>query len=261
MRDFHQDKDRYFRMQYATAKEHIIPFVEAAIGPIEGKRVLEIGCAEAGVLKAFLENGCSCVGVELSPSRVELARQYHKAALEDGKVSFLNENIYNIDVDRDCGGAFDLIILKDVIEHIPEQEKIIVRLKDFLKPGGVIFFGFPPWQMPFGGHQQIAKSMIMSHLPYFHLLPKRIYLKALSMLFDDFSEARSRYDLGEFVHSNREGVNGGGAMTAEFYGETFIPEKYARSAYSDLFDLEKFLFNPPRQTHPIMFFKRKKHPS
>ncbi len=30
------------------------------------------------------------------------------------------------------------------------------------------------------------------------------------------------------------------AMTADFYGETFIPEKYARSAYADLFTLEKF---------------------
>jgi hypothetical protein len=83
------------------------------------------------------------------------------------------------------------------------------------------------------------------------------YLEALSMLFDDFSEARNRYDRGEFVHSNREGVNGGGAMTADFYGETFIPEKYARSAYADLFVLEKFLFNPSRQTHPIMFFRKK----
>ncbi|AQU99942.1 class I SAM-dependent methyltransferase [Desulfococcus multivorans] len=83
------------------------------------------------------------------------------------------------------------------------------------------------------------------------------YLAALSNLFDDFSDARTRYDQGEFVHSNRDGVNGGGAMTADFYGETFIPEEYARSAYSELFHLEKFLFDPSRQTHPIMFFRKK----
>jgi len=82
------------------------------------------------------------------------------------------------------------------------------------------------------------------------------YLDALSKLFDDFAHAGSRYDQGEFVHSNREGVAGGGAMTADFYGETFIPEKYARSAYADLFVLEKFLFEPTRQTHPIMFFRK-----
>ncbi len=83
------------------------------------------------------------------------------------------------------------------------------------------------------------------------------YLDALSKLFPDFSHARARYDKGEFVHSNCQGVNGGGAMTSEFYGETFIPESYAKNAYSEMFELEKFLFNPSRQTHPIMFFRKR----
>jgi SAM-dependent methyltransferase len=83
------------------------------------------------------------------------------------------------------------------------------------------------------------------------------YSKSLSLMFQNFDEARKLYDEGNFVHSNAPGVNGGGAMTADFYGETFIPEKYARNAYSDYFQFEQFLFNPKRQSHPIMFFRRK----
>lgn len=83
------------------------------------------------------------------------------------------------------------------------------------------------------------------------------YLEALSKMFPDFNEARRRYDKGEFVHSNSSGVTGNGAMNANFYGETFIPEEYASRAYSDFFTLEKFVFNPSRQTHPIMFFRRR----
>ena len=83
------------------------------------------------------------------------------------------------------------------------------------------------------------------------------YSDALSTMFPDFSVVRKQYDRGEFIHSNSNGVTGGGAMTAEFYGETFIPEAYAREAYSDFFKLEKFLFDPARQAHPIMFFRRK----
>lgn len=83
------------------------------------------------------------------------------------------------------------------------------------------------------------------------------YLQALSEMFDSFEAAREAYNRGEFVHSNQKGVNGGGAMNADFYGETFIPEQYARTAYSDLFVLESFLFDPARQTHPIMFFRKK----
>lgn len=83
------------------------------------------------------------------------------------------------------------------------------------------------------------------------------YANALGEMFHDFDEARSRYDRGEFVHSNAHGVTGGGAMTADYYGETFIPLQYARESYKDYFVLEKFLFNPSRQSHPVLFFRRK----
>ncbi|MBK8348649.1 MAG: hypothetical protein IPL08_13950 [Saprospiraceae bacterium] len=37
------------------------------------------------------------------------------------------------------GFLFDIIILKDVIEHIPDQDRFIPKLKDFLSDDGVIF--------------------------------------------------------------------------------------------------------------------------
>lgn len=83
------------------------------------------------------------------------------------------------------------------------------------------------------------------------------YSLSLSKMFDNFDEAKSRYDKGEFVFSNADGVTGGGAMTPEFYGETFIPKKYAASAYTEFFELVEFDYDESRQSHPIMFFKRK----
>jgi hypothetical protein len=83
------------------------------------------------------------------------------------------------------------------------------------------------------------------------------YSDALANMFENFDDARKRYDSGEIVHSNSYGVTGGGAMTADFYGETFIPEQYAQHAYSEHFSLERFLYDPSRQSHPIMFFRRK----
>jgi len=74
-----------------------------------------------------------------------------------------------------------LIILKDVVEHIPDQEKFIPYLKKFLKPGGYVYFGFPPWYMPHGGHQQVCSNKFLSILPWFHLLPTFIYKKFLQL--------------------------------------------------------------------------------
>jgi SAM-dependent methyltransferase len=90
---------------------------------------------------------------------------------------YIEKDIYKTDLIQDLKGGFDIILLKDVIEHIHDQPKLFRLLHSLLNPQGVIFFGFPPWQMPFGGHQQIARSFI-SRLPYIHLLPLALY-KAL----------------------------------------------------------------------------------
>lgn len=175
MFDFHSDKSTYFNYQYRTAKEYIIPFLKDSFELKPDLKVLEIGCAEAGVLKAFLENGHQCVGIELMETRVKLAEQFLEEEVKAGDVRFIAKNIYDIDIEKDIGHKFDLVILKDVIEHIHNQELFIGKLKDFLTPNGKVFFGFPPWQMPFGGHQQKCKSKFLSALPYYHLLPMSVY--------------------------------------------------------------------------------------
>jgi SAM-dependent methyltransferase len=173
--EFHTDKQRYFNMQADNARQYVVPFVEKYLPLTPGMRVLEIGCAEAGVLKAFIEKGCVAVGVELDEPRLVLARQFMKDELDKGLISFISKDIYQVAVQQEFGGRFDVIILKDVIEHIHDQQKLIGWMKSFLNPGGVIFFGFPPWQMPFGGHQQLMSNKWMAKLPYYHLLPMPVY--------------------------------------------------------------------------------------
>ncbi|MCB0634202.1 MAG: methyltransferase domain-containing protein [Saprospiraceae bacterium] len=173
--EFHKDKDRYFEMQRENAADYVIPFIQQHTDLPAGAHVLEIGCAEGGVLKAFLDMGCTGVGVELSADRLRLAATYLEPEVKAGKVRLMAQNIYDTDPKRDFEHLFDLIVLKDVIEHIPDQGRLLRKLQDFLKPGGHIFLGFPPWQMPFGGHQQICRHRLLSKLPYYHLLPAVAY--------------------------------------------------------------------------------------
>ena len=177
------DKPRYFEIQYLNSKESIIPFLKGVYTPKEGDTILEIGSAEGGVLKAFTEIGCKCTGIELMERRVNFANEFMSEEIDRGLVNFISEDIYNIDPDS-LPHKFNLIILKDVIEHIHDQEKFMNRVEEFLKDDGVIFFGFPSWRMPYGGHQQCAESKILSKLPYYHLLPKFVY-KSLLKLFGE----------------------------------------------------------------------------
>src|SRR6187399_1353634 len=133
MYEFHTDKARYFDIQYRVAKEYILPFIRQQVPQKKFDRVLEIGCAEAGVLKAFLEQGAFCTGIELSPSRIASAEKYHEQALQEGRIEFVNRNITDIDPEHDLGGKYDLVILKDVIEHIPGQLEFMSHLPAFLE--------------------------------------------------------------------------------------------------------------------------------
>ena len=182
MFDFHADRKRYFDIQILNAEKYVIPFIENSFPVKEGMRVLEIGSGEGGVLKAFINKGCTGVGVELDEPRVLNARQWLAQEIAEDKISFFVKNIYDVEV-YDLGGAFDIILLKDVIEHIHDQPRLMKRLHHFLKPGGVIYFGFPPWQMPFGGHQQMC-TRTLAKAPYFHLLPTGMY-KGLLRLFKE----------------------------------------------------------------------------
>jgi len=174
MFEFHTDKKRYFEIQLENAEEYVIPFIEKKFTVEPGTRVLEIGCGEGGVLAAFVKRGCIGVGVELHESRLELAKELLKDEINNEKISFIAKDIYDVSP-GELGGKFDLVVMKDVIEHIFDQKKLLQRLHDLLLPQGVIFFGFPPWQMPFGGHQQIATNKFLSRLPYYHLLPRPVY--------------------------------------------------------------------------------------
>ena len=170
-----------FDQQVDNSLSYVLPFIEKtkALGP--GVNVLEVGTAEGGVLVPFIDKGCYCVGVDLAPLRIEFAKECLAAQYAAGKVDLLCQDISEQEFLGRFKNYFDVIILKDVIEHVPEQEKFITYLKGLLKPGGQIFFGFPPWYMPFGGHQQVCRKKWASVLPWYHILPGFMYRGILKM--------------------------------------------------------------------------------
>lgn len=172
MQERHLNRKQYFEEQTYTTDKYVIPFIERIVKVDKGMRVMEIGCGEAGNLMPFVDRGCICTGVDLSENKILAGREFYAEHPNKDNITLIVEDIYNY---KDNSVTFDIIIMRDVIEHIPDQERFIWHLRNFVHKDTVIFFAFPPWQNPFGGHQQICRSKFTSHLPYFHLLPAWCY--------------------------------------------------------------------------------------
>ncbi|MBX6381311.1 MAG: class I SAM-dependent methyltransferase [Thermoflavifilum aggregans] len=175
----HKDENLRFEQQVLNAEKYVLPFLQPDFEPATTQHVLEIGCGEGGVLKPFLQRGCRAVGVELVEYRLQLAKSFLKQYLDAGQLDLHCADIYHIQPENISDGGFDLVLLKDVIEHIPDQERLLGWLKRFLRPKGLLFIGFPPWYMPHGGHQQICEHKWLSLFPYLHLLPGKLYPNVL----------------------------------------------------------------------------------
>jgi 2-polyprenyl-3-methyl-5-hydroxy-6-metoxy-1,4-benzoquinol methylase len=224
--EHHSNHQMRFDQQVENARNYVWPFVEKTLAVVPSMNVLEIGCGEGGVLKPFFERGCSCVGVDLDQPRIDLAQVFLQGEISSGNMLIMNQNVYEEEFLTRYTGYFDLIILKDVIEHIHGQEAFIPFMKKLLKPKGQIFFGFPPWYMPFGGHQQIAQKKWTSKMPYYHLLPMGMYKSVLKLAGEEAHAIDSLIDVKQT-----------GISIERF-------EKICRTSGYSIVNKQWFLFNP-----------------
>ena len=181
MQKRHTDPLRYLNEQILSTQKHIVPFIESLKPITAGMQVLEIGCGEGGNLKPFLDLGCMCTGVDFSTPKIEKGKAYYSTHPNAANINLISDDIYKI---KEFEAKFDLIIVRDVIEHIHDQDKFLGLMKSLMTANGIAFFAFPPWQNPFGGHQQICQNKLLSALPYYHLLPVPLY-KVLLKLFGE----------------------------------------------------------------------------
>jgi cyclopropane fatty-acyl-phospholipid synthase-like methyltransferase len=103
--------------------------------------VLEIGCGVGTVtqlLAAEVRHGGSVLGVDLSPKSIEAARErlaaFPHARVETGDA-----------IEMDVGGPFDVVVLPDVIEHIPLElhSRLFARVASWLVPDGFALLHYP----------------------------------------------------------------------------------------------------------------------
>jgi len=175
MQERHKNRKKYFEEQVTTTTKYIIPYLNHYI-ETKNISVLEIGCGEGGNLEPFLKQGCSVVGVDLAKDKIANGKEYLSDYINKKRCILHDRDVFKIE----SIGEYDLIFFRDVIEHIANHRKLLSFTYDHLKPNGIAFIAFPPWQNPFGGHQQMLNSFL-SKIPFIHLLPMRFYRRLLQI--------------------------------------------------------------------------------
>lgn len=118
-----------------------------------GEKMLDVGCGSGLSLLEATALGAQAYGVEADPNvqriATKLGLHIYIGSLHDSPFP---------DV------CFDLIVLNQVIEHIPEPDAALIRLKGMLKPGGRIVLVFPNRRSLWSG--LFGRKWINWHIPY-----------------------------------------------------------------------------------------------
>lgn len=98
--------------------------------------ILEIGCSNGNTgAFALAENKCKqYVGVEIHEEAAEKAK--HKLS------QVIIGNIEEMDLPLE-ENSIDALILSEVLEHLVDPWKVLVKLKRYLKPGALVFASSP----------------------------------------------------------------------------------------------------------------------
>lgn len=173
------DFDKYYwGYQFRLAKEVLVPMMVENKWFKPGDMVSEIGCAEGGVLHAFIDAGAKgALGTDIAESRLETGKVI--TDIIDLPTEYIFHDIINEEPYPEWRQAYDLVLLRDVIEHLDDTEQALANIKKIIKPGGRLFVTFPPYNSPFGGHQQTLMNL-WGKLPYIHLLPKAVFYKLIA---------------------------------------------------------------------------------
>jgi SAM-dependent methyltransferase len=171
----------YFEYQRLVCSEVVVPWLAARLD-LSGLDVGDFGAHQGGMLDALRESGlvARATGLELSAEIVDSS-------------PFVGDERFTLEVaDVMTSGpdtpTFDLVLLHDVLEHIPERDEALRSVAEALVPGGHLFLTFPPYYSAFGGHQQLAAGRVRS-VPFLHLLPATLFFRVAHPSANEYMSA------------------------------------------------------------------------
>jgi SAM-dependent methyltransferase len=123
------------------------PAIFELCGPVEGQRVLDLGCGEGYCTREMASRGAGEVlGIDLSASMIELARK-REATLGQG-IRYAQGNVIDLDLPDT---NYDLVLAVFVFSYVrfDDMLRAFSEVRRVLAPGGRFVFAVPHPSLPF----------------------------------------------------------------------------------------------------------------
>lgn len=114
--------------------------VRQHLDPLEGKRIIEIGCGRGGFSVWLARQGAAeVVAIDFSPAAVAKGAAFGR---ETGLAN-LRFEVGDIQAIAHPDAAFDVAVSCETVEHVPDPRRAVRELARVLRPGGRLFLSTP----------------------------------------------------------------------------------------------------------------------
>jgi SAM-dependent methyltransferase len=132
---------------FAARNDVILSALRHTVGPLGGRRVLDVGCGTGFVLAALERAGLDTCGIDM-----------HRAALLLARPRVVGPLVRSAAATLPFFPDFDLVTLLDVLEHVDDDAALLRQAADTLTPGGHVVV-----TVPAGPHLWTTYDEVIGH--------------------------------------------------------------------------------------------------
>lgn len=126
---------------------------------LEGATVLDIGCGIGTYVEKLQQIAARACGIDIDPARVRRGRAGGLAVAASERLPFVD-------------GAFDAVLLNEVIEHVQDDVATLREACRVVRPGGHVIIYAPNRLFPFETHGvYLGRRYIFGNIPLVNYLP------------------------------------------------------------------------------------------